>query len=386
MYNSVSKHSRMAQRHGLLSLPAELQLQIAAYLIGDFKDSHRTNDILSAALVCRQLASVAREALCLALVLQSSKVHMLLRFLFKYPDLAKKIKSLTIETRETRKDKVSPVLIPHLESNTLSHCKRHIRALPIQRYAQDNTIALLKVDRFEDHGILLCVLLTMLPQLEKLYLGGSILLNFPLFRNMIPNEPSDVWKKDWTMGLDMSWVVTLIGPKLVALELPIDLRRNPEDSFWWPLSIYQIPKYFPNLRWLSLPHMVATEVTETTCLDIIPRGLETLILADARCHCFEKFSEGLVDGDMVLFPRLSKIALYHRYQVVPTDEAVTKALADIGIEVLDYIPDCCLRSGDEFYHPWKYTPAELDALAHNRHTGYATEWKRAGWQCDSDED
>ncbi|KAF2631476.1 hypothetical protein BU25DRAFT_418270 [Macroventuria anomochaeta] len=379
----------MVTQSGLLGLPAELQMQITAHLVGDAKNVHHVPRLLNLALTCRHLARVAHEALCLAPVLQSSKVHLLLRYLFKYPELAKKIKNLTIETKETRKDKAYPVHIAHLEPDMLGHCKRHVRTLPVQKYIQDNMIASLKSERFEDHGILLGLLLTMLPQLEQLYLGSSILLNFPLFRNMIPNETDTDWTKpDWADGPDLTWVMSLIGPKLTSLELPIDLRRTPEANIWMPLSISQLPKYFPNLRWLSIPHMAATEITKTSCSDIIPPHLETLVLTDARCNCFKSFSEGLVDhGDQIaLFPRLSKIALYHRYPVTPTDEAATKALADVGIKVFEYIPDCCLRSGDEFYHPWKYTPAEIGALEDCRHTEYATEWDRAALQCDSDDD
>jgi hypothetical protein len=30
--------------------------------------------------------------------------------------------------------------------------------------------------------------------------------------------------------------------------------------------------------------------------------------------------------------------------------------------VYEYIPDCCFKNGDEFYHPWLYNGIELDAL------------------------
>ena len=298
-------------------------------------------------------------------------------------------KKLTIETKETRKGKAYPEHIAHLQPDVLDHCKRHVRTLPLRKYVQDNMIASLKHDHFEDHGVLLALLLTMLPQLEQLYLGGSILLNFPLFRHMIPDETdTDFAKPDWSDGPDLTWVVTLFGPKLTALELPIDLRRTPEANVWTPLSISQLTKYFPNLRWLSMPHMAATEITKTLCADVIPPKLETLVLTDARCNCFEQFSRGLLDDDqeIPLFPQLSKVELYHRYPAAPTDENIVNTLADAGIEVSEYIPDCCLRSGDEFYHPWKYTPAEIGALKDGRHAEYATERDRAALQCDSDDD
>lgn len=384
----------MGSSPGLLGLPTELQLHIATYLVGDGKRDG-SNDCLSRillnlALTCQQLASVARDSLCSAPVLQSSKVDLLLCFLFKYPDLTKKIKHLTIETKETRKDKAYPVHIAQLEPDVLSHCKRHVRTLPIRKYVQDNMIASLKSNHFEDHGILLGVLLTMLPQLKRLYLGGSILLNFLLFRDMIPDESEDTdWRKpDWAKGPDLTWILALIGPKLTALELPIDLRRTPEANIWTPLSISKLPKYFPNLCWLSIPHMAATEITKTSCLDVIPPRLGTLILTDARCNCFQQFSRGLLNEETQasLFPKLSKIELYHRYPSVGTDEHIVDTLADAGIEVFEYDPECCLRSGDEFYHPWKYTPAEIGALENSRHAEYETEWDRAALQCDSDDE
>ena len=381
----------MGLQVGLLELPAELQLLIAVHLIGDSKGTHGVHQLLQFALTCRQLASIAREALCLDPVLQSRKVNQLLHFLFRYPALAKKIKALTIETKETRKDKAYPERIVHLEPAVLHHCKQHVRTLPVRKFVQDNMISLLKADRFEDHGILLCLLLTMLPQLERLYLGGSVLLNFPLFRNMMPNEPRNedgYTKPDWADGPDLTWVVDLFGTKLTALELPVDLRRNPEDNVWQPLSILQLPKYFPNLRWLSIPHMAATMITETSCADIISAELEELVLTDARCNCFEKFSKGLVaeEAKTAMFPQLKKIALYHRYPEAATEPATVQALTDVGLEVFEYMPDCCLRSGDEFYHPWKYTPAEINALEVNRHAEYATEWERAALQWGSDEE
>lgn len=370
----------MVAQAGLLGLPVELQLQILTHLVGDSEGSPRSCNLLDLTLTCRQLASVAREALCLAPVLQSSKVHLMLCFLFKYPSLATKIKKLTVETKETRESKAYPVHIPHIEPEVLEHCKRHVRTLPIQQWTQDNMIASLRADHFEDHGLLLCLLFTMLPQLDELYLGGSILLNFPLFRDMIPNEQKDpdepeyLIRPDWAAGPDLSWITTLIGPKLTALELPLDLRRMPASDLWEPLSISQLPQHFPNLRWLSIPHMATTELTKTQCSDVIPANLETLILTDARCNCFQHFACGLLNDATAVFPRLSKISLYRRYPAAPTNETLTKSLADAGIEVVEYIPTCCLRSGDEFYHPWKYTVAEIEALSEGRHAGYEAQW------------
>lgn len=388
----------MSSSSGLLNLPTELQLQIAVYLVGDgkrnSKDDRTVRGLLNTALTCQQLASIAREALCTAPVLQSSKVDVLLAFLLKYPDLAQKIKHLTIETPETRKQESYPVLISHLAPDVLTHCKRHVRRLPIPKPLRNQMIALLKAPRFETHSTLLALLLTLLPHLERLYLGGSILLNFPLFAPLIPNEPNDTdyHKPDWAPGPDLSWVLWLVGPRLTHLELPVDLRRSAEANVWTPLSIVGLPAHFPRLEWLSIPHMAATEITKTSAGDVVSPLLRTLVLTDARCDCFEQFSRGLVreggreEGGGILFPKLERVELYHRYPSPGTDAVVVDMLRNAGIEVFEYDPDCCLRSGDEFYHPWKYTPGEITGLEKSRHWGYETEWEKAALQCGSDEE
>ncbi|KAF3029147.1 hypothetical protein E8E12_000771, partial [Didymella heteroderae] len=228
----------------------------------------------------------------------------------------------------------------------------------------------------------------MLPQLSHLYLGGSILLNFPFLRSIVPNEPNDThWRKpDWPKGPDMTWILGLIGSRLTVLELPIDLRRNLEANIWTPLSVSKLPTYFPRLQWLSIPHMVATEATRTSIRDVIPSGLHTLVLTDARCSCFEQFSRDLVEAGSLTsrFPRLQKIALYYRYPSPGTDTRIMSMLRSAGIEFLEYSPDCCLRSGDEFRHPWKYTPDEIGKLEDSRHRKHSPEWDAVEMQCDSD--
>ncbi|KAJ4362849.1 hypothetical protein N0V95_001223 [Ascochyta clinopodiicola] len=365
----VMRLSKMVRQRGLLDLPAELHVQIAAYLVSSVKHADSAQNLFTLALICRQLVPVVREALCLSPVLQSSKVHLLLSFLFKYPNLAKTVKTLTVETKGTQEEKTSPISIPRLEPDVLNHCKRHLQTLPIPKRTQDSIITSLKAPQFKYHGLLLSLLLTLLPGLKTLYLGGSTLLNLPIFHHMISSAPEAPKTPDCAKGPDLSWVVELIGPQLTALELPIDFRRSLDDSPWQPPGISQIPDFFPNLRWLSVPYMAATR---KACSDIIPHILETLVLTDARCTSFEPFANGLVDHttSTAAFPYLSQISLYHRYATAPTDEPLTKTLVDAGIEVQEYIPDYCLRSGAEFYHPWMYTTAELDALADKRHAGY----------------
>jgi hypothetical protein len=42
----------------------------------------------------------------------------------------------------------------------------------------------------------------------------------------------------------------------------------------------------------------------------------------------------------------------------------------------EYIPDCCLRDCDAFYHPWLYSGLELDVLEAARHERYVVEEER----------
>jgi hypothetical protein len=65
--------------------------------------------------------------------------------------------------------------------------------------------------------------------------------------------------------------------------------------------------------------------------------------------------------------------MYHRYPSPGTDPDIIANLVNAGIEVREYDPDCCLRSGDEFYHPRKYTPDEIGKLEESRHRAYETE-------------
>lgn len=292
---------------------------------------------------------------------------------------------LTIETSETRQDKAYPQPVAHLAPVLLRNCKRHVRTLALAKHDQDTLIAGLKRARFADHGVLLALLLSMLPRLSRLFLGGSILLNFPFLRAVVPNEPAGTpaRKPDWAPGPDHTWLVSLLGSRLTHLELPVDLRRSVDANLWAPLSIARLPDAFPQLLWLSIPHMTATELTRTTCADVIPPRLASLVLTDARCACFAAFSRGLVDErtGAPSFPSLARVALFHRYAAPGMDAGVVRKLAGAGIRLEEYHPACCLRSGDEFFHPWKYAADEIGRREAGRHEAYRTEWERDELLC-----
>ena len=94
----ISTISTMAASSGLLRLPPELLPNIAAQVVDSQKDIHHARHLLNLALTCRELAPVAREALCINTMLELRKIGAMLRFLFIHPELLVKIKTLTIET------------------------------------------------------------------------------------------------------------------------------------------------------------------------------------------------------------------------------------------------------------------------------------------------
>lgn len=134
--------------------------------------------------------------------------------------------------------------------------------------------------------------------------------------------------------------------------------------------------------------MVVTEISRTSAAEVVPASLHALVLTDARCNCFERYSRNILcaDSSTSKFPGLKRIALYHRYPPPGTDREIVSKLEDASIEVLEYVSDCCLRSDDKFSHPWKYLPDVIGILENSRHTKYSTEWDRAALQCDSDEE
>lgn len=116
---------------------------------------------------------------------------------------------------------------------------------------------------------------------------------------------------------------------------------------------------------MATVHRSRNAAATTTCADVIPAALQTLILADARCDCFPVFAQGLLDGEAPTggrFPALEKVVLYHRF-----------ASAEVGVEVEEHVPVCCLRSGDEFWHPWRYGVGEEGEREVQRHHAYDRE-------------
>jgi hypothetical protein len=175
----------------LLQLPDELLLQIALELRDDIAQPDPQRNMRNLATTCKTLTSIAREALFHAPILRSSKADLFLDVLFTYPTLRNKIKSLTIETKEAQAefecvtkyrgevDNLVPCAIPRLKPGLLRNCITEVQKLQIGSETKEWWIADLQATTFPTHGTLLTLILIMLPHVEELYLGGSMLFNFP---------------------------------------------------------------------------------------------------------------------------------------------------------------------------------------------------------------
>jgi hypothetical protein len=389
----MSTTSTMATSTGLLRLPPELLLNVATHLVGDAKDVHHARHLLSLALVCRQLTPVAREALCVNPILESKKVRSMLRFLFIHPELAVKIKTLTIETTQIERDEHQTT---NLDWDLWRQCERHIESLPALPFVKN------KLKKWLDSGafitqLLLTLLPTVLPNINQLYLGGALLHNLPCVQALISNkeffldaglEWGPVAEPKW----EHEWLLLNMGPKLTALELPVDMWRchNIYARMKAP-ELTRLPRTFPNLRFLSVSYVAMMHIIDVLLVEVGLQSLETLVLTTAACNCFVKSVIPLLLNKQhhpSLLPRLSSVMLYHRsvktheslYRPI-VDEHSVEQLARIGIQLSEYIPECCLRFGDEYHHSWKYTTNELDARQTERHIEYEDYEEPRAWHC-----
>ncbi|KAF1848622.1 uncharacterized protein K460DRAFT_364617 [Cucurbitaria berberidis CBS 394.84] len=365
----------------LLKLPNEILLQIALNLSGSVKQPDPQADLLSFALTCKQLAPLARESLCHAPILQSRKIHMLLKSLYTYPNLRTKTRSLTIETRESRGLQELPTPLPGLEPGLLWQSICEIHTLSIDKETQEWWIADLKATSFTFPGPLLCLLIALLPHLKELYLGGSSLCNFPLFRNMLPalddinglQIPFLLTQiSNWDHP-NLSCVMNMLSSRLTVLELPNDFRISTNANAWQVAEARGIPTYFPELRRLILP---SNAVVSKPCQEIIPSKLESLVLTDARVPEIDAWLTSVARSKKQLFPCLRKVALYYRYKAPPAPQPFLQSIAAAGLDYSEYRPSCCLRIVDAFWHPWMYTADEIDASVQTMHDDFQKDLDR----------
>jgi hypothetical protein len=224
------------------------------------------------------------------------------------------------------------------------------------------------VKSFLTHGTLLTLLFAMLTCIEQLYLGGSFLANCPLFRGMLPELDHP---KEYEFGLhdwdpvsnwdcpNLSCVAEMLGSKLTALELPTPFSITSEPRN--PSSVQSIRPYFANLKWLSVPS--ESIIDALACHTIISPILEGLALTNNVV--------GLKTADWLLqvsinkakyFPSLHKISCYHGV-AIQNEPGLLQSLQAAGIEYFEHVLDYQNSLGEENWHPWCYTPEQLDTLA-----------------------
>ncbi|KAJ4374984.1 hypothetical protein N0V83_002063 [Neocucurbitaria cava] len=400
----------------MLQLPDEILLQITFNLSESVKQPDPQRNLINLALTCKQLAPLAREALCHAPIVQSSKVLPLLRTLFAYPSLRSKARSLTIETKETRCEHTMPHPLPKLNSQTLRHCTLTIRSLPfVDEETKDWWIADLSACFLQFPGPLICLLISMLPRIEELYLGGSVLFNLPLFRAMLPaldhtsatstvtnSHPQfEIRRRRVLFGERMSPVIrrisnwnlpnlspittTLLGPRLTHLELPNDMRLSPDDAPRHMEAIADIATTFPLLTFLSIP---AGAVSHYRPDAIIPQLLQHLVLTDVQSiqqvgnweDDLAMMKLGQAPPDHLrrrtspahpFFPKLSKLEICYRKRERPASASFYGLMAEAGIVYKEHIPECCFIGGREFWHPWLFAgEGELERAQGKRHDKY----------------
>jgi hypothetical protein len=314
----------------LLALPDVLLLKVAEHLSNSVKYRNPQGDLLNFALTCKSLAPLAREVLFQAPILNSSKTAALISTLFKYHGLRGKSRSLTIESRKTRGRQAEPTPIQSLDAGLLRACVEHIHTLPTFNQAIKHAwIADIKRNEFTYPGTLLSLLFTMLPKLTALYLGGSTLVNFPLFHGLLPNVSDAKMPAAWSNGPNLTLVLRLLGPKLKVLELPNSFHISPKSQSWQVPDVSGIPSYFPNLGHLVV---ASNAVYETACEDIIGPKLERLTLTDAGDPDVDNWVHGLWRSKAQYFPNLTKVEVCYGKRVLAAKLHSRNRMRSCGIE------------------------------------------------------
>ncbi|CAI9629769.1 unnamed protein product [Alternaria burnsii] len=382
----------------LLGLPNEALLRIFHYLPKSVKHPKPQADILSLSLTCKRLAPLVREVLCTAPILALGNIHMFLDMLFKYPDLQPKIRSLTVEAEEL--SEMWTVLdgsIPARDAELLSRCVSHVQNLDLDREMKQGWIAILSHE-CEWPGDLLSLVLTLLPNLSSLYLGGTPLYHLTILEPVLEGV-ADPWP------LNNHWncirIPTQISAKLTSLELPKD--------FYLPAGVSQfvspeLRTYFPELRHLILPSIA---VKDTEPKDIIPPKVETLVLIDCRDHVHDWVGK-VAPAEGTPLPELRSLSLYwgcagwvfpppydnmrrlgitcksipHSSHVIYSTVAhmmflLTSDVLDDDL-VYEHVPEGPSWPLSELNHPWLYTRAELDAFSSGRHKEAMEKWTEVG--------
>ncbi|CAN9419493.1 unnamed protein product [Alternaria alternata] len=284
----------------LLGLPNEALLRIFHYLPKSVKHPNPQADLLNLSLTCRQLAPLAREVLCTAPILSLGNIHVFLDMLFKYPDLQPKIRSLTVEAKEL--SETWTVLDHASDAELFSRCTSHVQNLDLEEEAKQEWVAILS-HKCEYPGDLLSLVLTLLPNLSSLYLGGTPLYHLT-FLEPVLDAPSNPWPSKYHWNCIR--IPTQISAKLAFLELPSDFYL-PRGVL--PFISPELRTFFPELRHLILPSIA---VEGKIPKDIIPPKVETLVLINCTDHVQDWVGK-VAPAEGTPLPNLRSLSLYWEY-------------------------------------------------------------------------
>jgi hypothetical protein len=157
---------------------------------------------------------------------------------------------------------------------------------------------------------------------------------------------------------NLSCIAELLGSKLIALELLTQFRIASEQR--GPL-IQSIRPYLANLKWLSVPS--ESVIGALAFHTVLSAMLEELVITDNVVKV--KTADWLLQVSMnkvKYFPSLHKISCYHGVPI-QNEPVLLQPLQAAGVEYFEHILDYPNSLGEEFWHPWCYTPEQLDALA-----------------------
>ena len=219
-----------------------------------------------------------------------------------------------------------------------------------------NGFQILGLQVFKTHGSLLSVLIIMLPCLEELYLGSSVMASFPFFRNILPKFdtiPSlrglnhAIYTPQWDHP-NLSCLMVIMGAKLTSLELPIDFRLVQEETSCIAANVNGIPVYFPELKRLILP---SYSVVKVPCKNVIPPKLEVLILTAWVRYELNGWLISVAQAKKQHFPRLTQIHFHNILHQTPAGPNMPQIMAAAGVVYVDHLPIRKLPMGREYFHP-----------------------------------
>jgi hypothetical protein len=364
-----------------LPLPGEVLLNVAARLVNDPKLLCSNCDVISFGLVCRCFTPIAQEVLCQTIVLDSAKVNGLLRFLFKYPRLAFKVKSLEIKSTSTRSDDLMgfnhheihmPPNIPKLKGQFLQDCVRTVHESPFDDNTKREWIANLKTTDSLTHAPLLCLLLFMVSNVEELYLGGCKLYDVPFLWDILAIFVDVAIRKQLS---GMRCILPALGSKLKILELPnitsfTVTRFRPRKDTLGPFAAHFLclkTLIIPEDK-LGYPYMDRDDGSYR----YVPASLERLIVVDSVDGARHPKLRVMILNKDLHYPLLKEIKVFGCFDfLVPRPwkgdkyKTIHQVAAEAQITYTEVSPKNFKHPSDTLpqhinNHIWRYTTEEIE--------------------------